>query len=101
MKKKNKQKVLFLNDVYTYISYGDENKDWDLFTAEIANEEYHKGTPQDGTAINKLMASLFPEHKGNYYDWDWNESGDVLDTKWCHIHQVDDRIALQNTKGFW
>ena len=25
-----------------------------------------------------------------YYDWDWDVTGDVLDTKWCHIHQVDE-----------
>jgi hypothetical protein len=78
------------NDVYTYISYGDEKKDWDLFTAEIAEIEYNQSQPQDASGMNKLMASLFPEHKGNYYDWDYDVSGDVLDTKWCNIHNVDE-----------
>ena len=77
------------NDVYTFISYGDEKKDWDLFTAEIAEIEYNQNNNNvDG--MNNLMSALFPEHKGNYYDWDYNETGDVLDTKWCNIHQVDE-----------
>ena len=45
---------------------------------------------QDASGMNKLMASLFPEHKGNYYDWDYDVTGDVLDTKWCNIHNVDE-----------
>ena len=78
------------NDVYTYISYGDEKKDWDLFTAEIAEIEYNQSQPQDASGMNKLIASLFPEHNGNYYDDTYTVWCDVLDTKWCHIHQVDE-----------
>ena len=77
------------NDVYTYISYGDEKKDWDLFTAEIAEIEYNQSQPQDASGMNKLIASLFPEHNGNYYDDTYTVWCDVLDTKWCHIHNVD------------
>ncbi len=86
-------RIIMANDVYTFISYGDDNKDWDLFTKEIAFVEYNQSN-QDGTAINQMMASLFPEHHKcddvTYYDWDWDVTGDVLDTKWCHIHQVDE-----------
>lgn len=52
--------------------------------------EDNQSQPQDASGMNKLMASLFPEHKGNYYDWDYDVTGDVLDTKWCNIHNVDE-----------
>ena len=74
------------NDVYTYISYED-NKEWDLFTAEIADYEYNTDLDE---GMNKVISTLFPEHKGKYYEDTYTVWSEVLDSKWCHIHQVDE-----------
>jgi len=77
------------NDVYTTIRF-DDNADWDLFTAGIAEIEYKHSQPFGFSGMNKLIAVLFPEEKGNYYDWYNDKSCEVIDTKWCNIHNVDE-----------
>ena len=77
------------NDVFTYVTYY-QNKKWEQFTKAIAEIE----SSTEDCGMSQLMKSLFPEHHECddivYYNWDWDETGDVLDTKWCHIHQVDE-----------